>query len=45
MEWIAGRPKLISTNHKCEEFGTKMIKTVGNQFVCTSCGLEQQVKK
>ena len=44
MDKIAGRPKWISTNKKCMECGGSMIQLRVNEYVCASCGLEQQTK-
>lgn len=44
MDKIAGRPKWISTKRKCKECGGSLIQLRANEFVCVSCGLEQQAK-
>lgn len=44
MDKIAGRPKWISSDRKCEECGCSMVKIKKNFYVCEVCGLEQQLK-
>ncbi|NVM36378.1 MAG: hypothetical protein HWN81_12340 [Candidatus Lokiarchaeota archaeon] len=44
MDKIAGRPKWSSTKKKCSECGGNMIQLRANEYVCVSCGLEQQAK-
>ena len=44
MDKIVGRPKWISTKMKCRECGGSMVQLRANEYVCVSCGLEQQAK-
>jgi len=34
MDKIAGRPKWTSTNRKCEECGSNMVKIKRNFYIC-----------
>ena len=44
MDKIAGRSKWSSSKMKCKECGGSMVQLRVNEYVCVSCGLEQQAK-